>query len=130
MNQLNDFLENSKSEIKIMKEFISKNPYPSYDEIESIILSLEPKEFAMFCYSEYGYENHKDCKEIYENMTDMKICRKIGQRINDRGGFTAMQANYYVLKMCTPTFKSNSFVVKTFPSVIQSYFDGIGEWQA
>ena len=46
---------------------------------------------------EYGEVNHDCCKKIYENPNDQEIIVSNGKIIYDRGGMTALQANYYVI---------------------------------
>ncbi len=46
---------------------------------------------------EYTEESHDCCKEIYENPSNEELIVKNGKIIYDKGGITALQANFYVI---------------------------------
>ena len=73
--------------------------------------------------AEYGLWNHEQCVELRANILDRAKCKEIGQRIHDRGGFTALQANYYIMKnfLCKDILRHQ---------VTEYMFHGIGEWLA
>lgn len=52
------------------------------------------------------------------STTTKAICRRIGMQINEIGGKPAMITAYYDAK-----------AVNRCASVIQAYWDGIGDWQ-
>jgi len=75
----------------MVMDAISLRPYPSY---ESWIKRLESR---LDLYAEYGKANHVLCKIIYDNCTDEERVVDAGKRIYRRGGFQALQCNYYVI---------------------------------
>jgi dissimilatory sulfite reductase (desulfoviridin) alpha/beta subunit len=106
-------------EKKAIEEFVSNNPYPSYEEI----LSLIKPDIEMW--AEYGEPNHYFCKEIYENVTNKEIVKKSGERIDKRGGIQAMRQNYYVLKLASPLKKIYHINPARWISVS---WNGVGRW--
>ena len=64
--------------------------YPSYKYV-----SNELMKFDMTIGAEYGEFNHEYLKIVWENMNDETIIKTCGENINHRGGFTALQTNYY-----------------------------------
>ena len=65
--------------------------YPSYDEIEDLIST---------CFdlnAEHSVENYLCTQEIFTHYDDETIVRTMGEQINERGGFQALQANFYIL---------------------------------
>lgn len=119
---------------KFFDQFIQKHPYPSYNEVMSIIEN--DNDFFHMC-SEYGEPNHQWMKEIYEKPTDKITVRKNGKMISDRGGKQAMVWNYYVLNAVVNHYVDKSqmirddavFIIYNFKDLISTYWDGIGEWQ-
>ena len=75
--------------IKKIKAFVKKNPYPSYEFIENMLLSkakewkekgdMELKFHYLMVNSEYGQNNHNAMKKIYENIEDKELVRRIGK---------------------------------------------------
>ena len=47
--------------------------------------------------AEYGDTNHTWCATIFANASDRTVVRSIGERIYNRGGMDALQANFYIL---------------------------------
>ena len=64
--------------------------YPSYDYVSNELMKCDMKFDA-----EYGRYNHEYLKTIWEHIDDENIVKTCGENINQRGGFTALQANYY-----------------------------------
>ena len=77
-----------------LRNFISKNPYPKYREVITIIKGNQ--DMYMNMYAEYGQENHTLIKEIYENVLDKELVKRNGE-LMERGDETAMVWNYYLL---------------------------------
>ena len=77
-----------------LRQFISKNPYPKYGEVITIIKGNQ--DMYMNMYAEYGQENHTLIKEIYENVLDKELVKRNGE-LMERGDETAMVWNYYLL---------------------------------
>ena len=130
--------------VKKVKSFIKNNPYPKYEEvIETLndmaravpIDNLKQEVFNML--SEYGRENHKWMKEIYENIMDEKLIKENGKKINNRGGKVAMVENYYVIvnilgdKTEKLKMKHDEVVEILYPikTQISECWNGIGEWK-
>ena len=59
-----------------LRQFISKNPYPKYGEVMEIINNGN-QDMYINMYAEYGQENHKLIKEIYENVLDKELVKKM-----------------------------------------------------
>ena len=130
--------------VKKVKSFIKNNPYPKYEEvIETLndmaravpIDILKQEVFNML--SEYGRENHKWMKEIYENIMDEKLIKENGKKINNRGGKVAMVENYYVIvnilgdKTEKLKMKHDEVVEILYPikTQISECWNGIGDWK-
>ena len=119
-----------------LRKFIIKNPYPKYGEVIEIINNGN---HAMYLdmFAEYGQENHKWIKEIYENVLDKDIVKRNGELINERGEKTAMVWNYYSLLTVVVHFlkKQNMkdedaiFIHYNFKSLVSSYWHGVGDWR-
>jgi Tol biopolymer transport system component len=110
---------------EIVNEYVLNNKYPSYDEITKLL--LENKRLDLF--SEYGEYNHELCKEIYENINDEKIVVKNGKLIYKRGGFTALQANFYIISSIF--LKSDNIIINSQPRCLEYTFQKVTpQWQA
>ena len=112
-------------EINLCNDF----KYPSYE-----FVSNELMKFDMTIGTEYGKCNHEYLKIIWENINDETIIKTCGENINQRGGFTALQANYYAfLHVMRLAVKGNqmryteSFVDNK--DTISKSWDGIGDWR-
>ena len=84
-----------------VRDYLRDNQPPTYLELETEMLSHQGQPWwhnvqAWMC--EFGVWNYDKCIEIRANILDRDVCKAIGQEIHDRGGFTAMQANYYIMK--------------------------------
>lgn len=122
-------MQSEETENTIIENFVKNNKYPSYSDIE--------KKLPINLKCEYGEPNHYYCKTIFENPTNLKIIRKMGRKIYERGGFQALQANYYTL-MCYSPFgiearlqpKMDAMVLSCWASSYIEYaWSGIGEWK-
>ena len=130
--------------VKKVKSFIKKNPYPKYEEVVETLVNiarkvpndnLKQEVFNMI--SEYGRENHKLMKEIYENIMDEKVIKENGKKINSRGGKVAMVGNYYVIvnilgdKTDKLKMKHDDVVEILYPikTQISECWHGVGEWR-
>ena len=85
---MSNILNNEK---QILINLIHLNPYPSYKVMQKKL------EKQLRLWAEYGEVNHTCCKTIYENPFDEDLVVKMGKIIHDRGGFTALQANFTVI---------------------------------
>jgi len=70
---------------------VAGHPYPAFKTMQE---RLKPH---LELWAEYGEANHVLCKIIYDNCTDEDRVVDSGKRIFHRGGFKALQANYYVI---------------------------------
>ena len=130
--------------VKKVKSFIKNNPYPKYEEVIETLNSiaravpidnLKQEVFNMI--SEYGRENHKWMKEIYENIMDEEVIKENGKKINNRGGKVAMVENYYVIvnilgdKTDKLKMKHDEVVEILYPikTQISECWHGIGDWK-
>ena len=76
-------------------------------------------------FAEFNYEI---ARNLYENITDENKCKKIGQLINKRGGFTAMQAMYYIIRDYSPLAESKNTQIRAYSCILNYNWDGIGDW--
>lgn len=102
--------------------------YPSYDYV-----SNELMKFDISIDAGYGEYNHEYLKTIWENIDDGTIIKTCEENINQRGGFTALQANYYsfihVMRLAvrgSPDRYKESFI--DIKHTISRNWDGIGDW--
>ena len=119
----------------------------SYDNINAKLMSFMndlPKtasigqEVFEWCaeFGVFNYECLKQIIEIIENQDNYdcdedgdKIIKKeprsqikeIGNKIYQRGGMTALRANYYTMV--------NFMTINREVKAVESYWDGVGEWQ-
>ena len=118
-----------------LRNFISKNPYPKYGEVITIIKGNQ--DMYMNMYAEYGQENHTLIKEIYENVLDKELVKRNGELIRERGDETAMVWNYYSLLTVVAHFlkkgnmndEDNIFIHYNFKNLVSCYWNGVGEWK-
>ena len=90
-------------------------------------------------FAEYGKDNHKWMKDIYENILEKEIVKKNGELINERGDKTTMVYNYYTILSVVNHFLRKAkrkmieddiiFIQYNFKDIISSYWDGIGDWR-
>ena len=132
--------------IEKIKKFVKKNPYPSYDFVEDMILSkakkwkdegvMEFKFHYLMMNSEYGHKNHRLLKEIYENIEDEELVRRNGEEINSSGGFQAMSYNsyafteilkYLIEEKAKTKFEQTELYYK-MKMQQENCWEGIGDW--
>ena len=117
-----------------LRNFISKNPYPKYGEVITIIKGNQ--DMYMNMHAEYGQENHTLIKEIYENVLDKELVKRNGE-LMERGDETAMVWNYYLLLTVVAHFlkKTNMkdedkiFIHYNFKSLVSCYWNCVGDWK-
>ena len=106
--------------------YVEQNPYPEYCLIEELLLKHDRWELL----SEYGQINHILCKKIYENPNDENIIVSCGKQIYKRGGFTALQANYYVIIQFYKKSRDED-IRYCYPKKLEFTFEKItSEWKA
>ena len=118
--------------------FIIENPYPKYEEVIKIIKNEDHRMYVDM-FAEYGRDNHKWMKDIYENILEKEIVKRNGELINERGDKTAMIYNYYTilsvvnhfLRKAKPKMKQDDIILiqYNFKDIISSYWNGIGDWR-
>ena len=100
-----------------IKEFITSNPYPTFEEMEiklTIRFDLD---------AEYGIANHNQCKTIYENLNDDNIISEMVQQIKRAGGITALNANLIILQGYTPLADcTDEIVLQRWLEIYTQYF--------
>ena len=57
-------------------KFVIENPYPKYEEVIKIIKNEDHRMYVDM-FAEYGKKNHKWMKEIYENILEKEIVKKM-----------------------------------------------------
>ena len=124
-------------ELNICNDFT----YPSYEFVsnELITFSAENRDYCESINifnidAEYGEYNHEYLKMIWDNINDDTIIKTCGENINQRGGFTALQANYYAflhvmrLAVRNNTDKYRDSFIDT-KHTISINWDDIGDWK-
>ena len=133
--------------IEKIKKFVKKNPYPIYEVIRDLMLGkadvckrkgdMEMKFHYLMMNSEYGYDNHKYMKEIYENIDDVELIKKNGTEIHKRGGIQAMEYNAFAFYEALiflvhfdakTNFEKNELRYK-MKYQLQTAWDGVGDWK-
>ena len=116
-------------EIEIMQEVLERNVYPDHEDV------VEPIADVFDWAAEYGEENHECMEAIWCNNTDRDLIERMGEKINNRGGFQAMQANYYTLLHVFRTLYTNVEDPKVLIAwsrlnfLINVAWHGVGEWR-
>jgi hypothetical protein len=57
------------------------------------------------------------------------MIKKYGQRIHDRGGFTALQSNYYIMSNFMRDENVSNHIHQSHISNLQALWNGVGEWR-
>ena len=83
--------ESVDEEIQITMEVLRRYEYPDHEEVEEMIENM------IELWADYGEENHECMETIWNNIVDRDLIQTMGEKINKRGGFQAMQANYHTL---------------------------------
>ena len=111
-----------------LHRFIDANPFPSYEDAESMIANGGDMAHSMAVVAEYGQANHRWLKAIYDSKLDKVVAKEMGQNIYDAGGFQAMQMNYYAFQIVTPFRKSRTHEIYGASNQLQYLWDGVGDW--
>ena len=133
--------------IEKIKKFVKKNPYPIYEVIRDLMLGkadvckrkgdMEMKFHYLMMNSEYGYDNHKYMKEIYENIDDVELIKNNGNEIDTMGGIQTMEYNAFVFvevliyligEKAKTNFEQNELYYK-MKRQLQTSWDGVGSWK-
>ena len=116
-------------EIESTQEVLERNVYPSYEDVVDLI-----GDFLDWS-AEYGVENHECMEAIWCNITDRDVIERMGEKTHKRGGFQAMQANYYTLLHVFRTLYTNLEDPKVLIAwsrmkfLITVAWHGVGEWR-
>jgi hypothetical protein len=113
------------AELNVCNDF----QYPSYDYV-----CIELLKFDWEFHAEYGTCNHEFLKILWENIDDENIIKTIGSEINERGGITALTANYYTflhvmrlaVKGSVEKYRESFIDIK---NTISRNWNGVGEWR-
>ena len=112
-------------------EYMMDLTYPTYDKVEQLIESN-------FCLSSENSEINYECmKNIFNNYNNPELVRGMGEQINERGGFQALQSNLYILCAVLRHLLNknperdpelaNKFI--TIRENVKLYWDGVGNWK-
>jgi len=123
------FKEEVQKEKELIQDYVKNHPYPSLSEMNRRILNT-PNDVRMEWFAEYGKRNHEALSIMYRFITDKGLCKIIGEEIYKRGGFTALKCNYCILRYLSPLSESSNYVIKTWGRMVESYWDGVGEWKS
>ena len=112
---------------------------PTYNKIN---LNMMKTSMAMLWGAEFGEWNYEMNVEIlkclYKNKNpehkdydenDKKEIKQLGQDIYDRGGFDALQANFYIMSYFMDFCEEGNETHKTHISSLNALFNRIGEWR-
>ena len=104
--------------------------YPTYDKVEGLIQS------SFNLSSENSEINYESMKNIFNNYDNKETVKIMGEQINERGGFQALQANFYILCRVLkellhdnperePELKPQLIMIR---DSVTDNWDGVGEW--
>ena len=112
-------------------EYMMDLTYPTYDKVEQLIESN-------FCLSSENSEMNYECmKNIFNNYNNKETVKRMGEQINERGGFQALQANFYILWQVLQHLLHDNperepelrpFFI-TIRNNVKLYWDGVGDWK-
>ena len=89
-------------------------------------------------FAEDGEQHHQWIKESYENRMKEELVKHNGNRLNERGGMTAMQFNYYTLISVLRDLIQQRAPMKDYDvtliwyntrNILRSSWNNIGEWR-
>ena len=93
--------------LKKIKTFVKKNPFPSYEFVENMLLEkakewkqkgeMELKLHYLSMNSEYGKHNHNKLKEIYENIENDELIKRNGSDIDENGTPRTLHYNHFAM---------------------------------
>ena len=125
-------------EIVITKEVLNICYYPDYEDVREMIENI-PESLLEHCewLDEHSFENHECMDRIWNNIVDRDLIQTMGEEINKRGGFVAMQANYYILLHVFRTFYGDKIdkdpciliAWRKMKFLINVAWNGVGEWR-
>ena len=73
-------------------------PFPTHEALEHFVLHelTTPDLPTLMWNAELGEINHAHLQRIFDSRMDPTVVKEVGEAINERGGFQAMQANFYI----------------------------------
>jgi hypothetical protein len=74
------------------------------------------------------YTNSDPAEKDYDENQEIMI-KKYGQRIHDRGGFRALQSNYYIMSNFMRDESVSDYLHQSHISNLQALWNGVGEWR-
>ena len=116
-----------------MLAFVKEHKYPEYKEVDKLIRS------DITIWSEYGEVSHQFASIIWDNILDENIVKSMGQKINNRGGWTALSATHTVICKVARDILINkteyndydeTCIFSNIYKTIEHTWDGIGDWKA
>ena len=121
----------AEEEMKYTNDFLATNKYPKFKVVNKIIGD------DIMMMAEYGEFNHEMLNEIWNNFSDKDLIKRLGHKINNRGGFQAMEQNYYALlavlrKMLKESKLDNEYKMVIWGCVkieVSSNWNGVGNWR-
>jgi hypothetical protein len=104
--------------------------YPDYDKVEELIQN------SFYLLGENSELNYECMKNIFYNWDDKETVKRMGEQIDERGGFQALQANFYILCQVfrylihenperEPELRRQFIIIR---DKVDLYFDGVGDW--
>ena len=119
-------------------------PFPTYDELHSFVLQALPERVPrnrphhMEWVVDLGPNNHLLLKRIFDSKLNKDVVREVGNEINERGGMTAMVANFYIychfvgerLKDMGITSNQWNEIHDSHAKFIEALWNGVGQWRA
>ena len=111
-------------------EYTMDLTYPSYETVEELI------KYDFELSSEYNEVNHLCMLTIFNNYDNKEIVKNMGENINERGGFQALQSNFYILCHALkylihdnpegePELRPKLINIR---DKVQLHWDGVGDW--
>ena len=105
--------------------------YSSYPKVEGLIQS------DFYLSAENSESNYGCMERIFYNYNNQEIVKRMGERINERGGFQALQANLYILCRVfsellhdnperEPELRPQLIIIK---DSVNFNWEGVGDWR-
>ena len=105
--------------------------YPSYPKVEELIQS------DFYLSAENSESNYGCMERIFYNYNNKEIVKRMGERINERGGFQALQSNLHILCRVfkellhdnperEPELRPQLIMIR---DNVKLYWEGVGDWR-
>ena len=107
--------------------------FPTYDELHKLVLQVN-----MEWEWELGPNNHLLLKRIFDSKLNEDVVREVGNEINERGGYTAMVANFLIYchliggRLNDMGLEQEQWheMHQNHAKHIEVLWGGVGQWQA